>query len=64
MALLAQVSRDADFSLVKMDVLFGTEIPCYGDTVEIPQHLNDTGILNGPHIEKQHQCGQQDGSHT
>ena len=64
MALLAQASCDADFALVEMDVLLGTEIPCYGDAVEVAQHLNNTGILNGPHIEEQHQGGQQDGSHT
>lgn len=54
-------SEYVDFSLAEMNVLLGTEITRDGHAIEVAERLDDAGILNGPHVEEQDECGEQDG---
>ena len=47
-----------------MDILFGAEIARDWNAVEVAQSLDDTRILDGPNVEKQHERREQDGGES
>lgn len=55
------LSENVDFPLAKVNVLLCAEIARDGHAVEVAERLYDARILDGPHVEEQDECGEQDG---